>query len=121
VPELRAAHDRWHIASLPELAGIKRAFDIVLLCAVWYHLSPAERAAAWPRVAGLCKGLVLLSLRHGPAPAERPAFEACPDGEARLAAQHGLKEIARHRHGSLQAQNHAAGVTWTWLALEQIM
>ncbi|MEL7099452.1 MAG: class I SAM-dependent methyltransferase [Pseudomonadota bacterium] len=119
VPELRTSHDRWHTAALPDLADVDGRYDLLLLCAVWHHLRPEDRAAAWPRLAALCadNAVVLMSLRHGPTPADRPGFAVDPSTEAAHATAYGFTEITRNHHGSIQRGNISAGVTWTWLAL----
>jgi len=91
----------------------------VLLSAVWAHLPGALRAEAFANLARLLVpgGILALSLRHGPSPADRSTYPASAREVRALAAEQGLQAIL-HRHAdSMQAGNRAAGVTWTWPAL----
>jgi 2-polyprenyl-3-methyl-5-hydroxy-6-metoxy-1,4-benzoquinol methylase len=70
----------WLDDSLPELSRVSkrdRAFDVVMLTAVWMHLDEQQRRRAMVRVAALVRpgGLMTLSLRHGLVPAGRRMFE----------------------------------------------
>jgi SAM-dependent methyltransferase len=111
----------WLADSLPGLhatAARGMPFDLVLASAVWMHLDAGERQQALPRVAALMKphGLFILSLRHGPAPANRRMFEVTAEETIRLARQHGLAIAFRIRTASVQAANRDAGIAWSWLA-----
>lgn len=109
---------------LPELAVLLsrgQTFDCVMLTGVWSHLDKAERVRAMPNMARLLRpeGLLIMSIRHGPAPAARPTFEASADEALALAAREGLTPILNLESASVQACNQAAGVTWTRLALRR--
>lgn len=58
----------WVEDRLPGLASVSGPFDLILLSAVWQHVSPEDRAAAFARLTGLLPpgGLLLISLRLGP-------------------------------------------------------
>jgi SAM-dependent methyltransferase len=67
---------RWLDDRLPAFATTTRlglSFDAVLLSAVWMHLAPADRPRALRKLVGLLRpgGVLLISLRHGPAEPER--------------------------------------------------
>lgn len=105
-PELRLEGQRRHAAldlewvddALPELAGLRakgRAFDVIMLTAVWMHLDAAERASGMASLAALLapQGRILMSLRHGPVPPGRRMFEVSADETFALAAGHGLSRL----------------------------
>lgn len=55
------------LPDLPKVAALKQSFDLVLLSAVWMHLTPAERDCTLPVLSSLMapKALLVLTLRHG--------------------------------------------------------
>jgi len=111
----------WVDDGLPALArlGADAAFDLVLLSGVWHHLDAGERRLAMPRLAALLApgGRLLLSLRHGPLADGRRLFAIDPAEVRRLAEAAGLATLLETTGDSIQAENRAAGVTWTFLAL----
>ncbi len=129
VAELRAAGQarhgaavRWTDDRLPALETVRAGgerFDLILLSAVWQHLDAPARAEATPVLAGLLApgGLLILSLRHGPGAPTRPVFPCAPEETIGLAATAGLSLRRRAEVASVQAENIANGVRWTWLAL----
>ena len=92
-------------------------FDVVMLTAVWIHLDPQQRREAMPRVASLLRpgGVLLLTLRHGPAPpGRRLLFETSADETIALAGVHGLHLALKVEH---QPDFYGRPeVTWTSLA-----
>jgi SAM-dependent methyltransferase len=61
---------------LPELSLLGRhgiSFDLLMLNAVWQHVAPSDRERAFRKIAGLVKssGLLVITLRLGPAPGDR--------------------------------------------------
>lgn len=111
----------WIDDSLPDLvkvAACLESFDMVLVAAVWHHLAPRERMVAMSRIARLLKNgaILVMSIRHGPSPANRRAFEVSADETIDLAISYGLKKMLETRTASAQQINQKAGVTWTWLA-----
>ncbi len=113
----------WIDDSLPGLAKMasrKASFDLVLVSAVWHHLSPGERIAAMSRMAPLMKAgaTLVMSIRHGPSPANRRVFEVSADETIDLALSHRLRLIENAQTPSQQLLNRQAGVTWTWLVFE---
>lgn len=90
---------RWLDDRLPSLNivhGLGLSFDLVLLSAVWQHVAPTDRPRAFRKLVTLMKpgALLLLSLREGPAPPDRPMFEVSLGEIEALARLHGL-EILR--------------------------
>lgn len=109
----------WIDDRLPALAGLDgRTFDGVLLIAVWQHLPFASREAAMTRLAAMTapRGVLLMSLRHGPGAPGRPVYPCDPAETVGQAAALGLGLLHREEAPSLQEGNRAMGVTWTWLA-----
>ena len=113
----------WIDDSLPRLVKLTRRnaqFDLVLLTAVWMHLDEEQRREAMPRAASLVKprGVMIMSLRHGPVVPSRRMFEVSAAETISLAASVGLRSVLNVRASSVQKANQAAGVTWTRLAFE---
>jgi SAM-dependent methyltransferase len=96
-------------------------FDLVTLTAVWAHLDHRQRAIAIPNIAALMRhgGRLIMSVRDGWTPRERPTWDARPEETIRLAEAEGLKLVLQTTTDSIQALNRANGVTWTWLAFER--
>ncbi len=110
----------WIEDYLPHLARLMRRgnrFDVVMLTAVWIHLDRLQREEAMPTVASLLRpgGVLLMTLRHGPAPpGRRHLFETSADETIALAGVHGLHVTAKVEH---QADFYGRReVTWTSLA-----
>lgn len=112
---------RWSDDSLPALASLTGAYDLILLTAVWMHLDASERAQAMPRLASLLRpgAALILSLRHGPVPPGRRMFAVGADETASLAATAGLTEIRRLTQSPVLPRNIAEGITWTRLAFRK--
>lgn len=106
------------------LPGLERTiatgFGFCLINGVWQHLTEPERAMALPRIARLLapSGQMVISLRHGPGAPGRPALPISVKTTLALAAQAGLTVCDKVQTQSLQPGNQRAGVTWTWLMLE---
>ncbi len=111
----------WLDDSLPDLAILRtrrKAFDFVMLSAVWMHLDEDERRRAMPNVSALlCDGAMLvMSLRYGPVPEGRRMFDVSADETMQLANAHGLRNVLNVQTESVQRGNRRAGVTWSRLA-----
>jgi SAM-dependent methyltransferase len=111
----------WLGDSLPALEGIahrKRAFGLVMLTAVWMHLDEEERRAALPVVASLLApdGVLIMALRHGPAPQDRVMFAVSAEETIALAGSLGLRCILNVASESKLASNRESGVTWSRVA-----
>lgn len=84
----------WLDDGLPGLSKVQGApFDVVLLSAVWMHIPPAERAAAFRRLAALTvsAGSLYISLRMGPGDPSRGIWPVDAEEVGRLATAQGLK------------------------------
>jgi SAM-dependent methyltransferase len=111
----------WVDDSLPELDVIRsmnRAFDIIMLTAVWMHLDASERPRAMRTVSSLlrAKGLMLMTLRHGPIPQGRHMFDVTAEETVQLATACGLRLVLSLRRESIQEANRENGVVWTRFA-----
>ncbi|MFI0968235.1 class I SAM-dependent methyltransferase [Streptomyces sp. NPDC021080] len=110
----------WVDDALPELPGLtaqERRFDLILLTAVWMHLDERQRTSAMARLVSLLEseGRVVLSLRHGPAPAGRRMFPVSAEETISLAQSHGLDVV----HQAQREDPHGRpGVAWTYLGLQ---
>ena len=86
---------RWLDDRLPALANVHRlglSFDLIWLSGVWMHMPPEDRPRAMRKLATLLKpgGRMMLTLRHGPAPADRPMWPVDVHEAERLGVDHGL-------------------------------
>ncbi|OCW55761.1 class I SAM-dependent methyltransferase [Hoeflea olei] len=128
VAELRRAGQRlhpdcaidWVDDRLPALERLgTRGFGLVLANGVLHHLDADAQGRALMRMAELTApgGLAIAALRHGPAPADRPGWPVDVEALLAVAQAGGLALARRVDKGSIQPQNWAVGVTWTWLAL----
>ncbi len=107
-----------HLPRLDRLRALGERFDLLLLTAVWMHLDAAERAAGMPALASLMAegGQAVMSLRHGPVPAQRRMFDVSADETIALAAAHGL---ACHYKGTRADVQGRDGVSWSVVALQR--
>ena len=113
----------WIDDQLPGLASVLargQRFETIMLIAVWMHLDEEERRIAMANVACLLapRGVIIMTLRHGPVPAGRRMFAVTGEETIALARSHGLRAVLDSHSLSAQAVNRAAGVTWTSLAFE---
>ncbi len=86
---------RWLDDRLPALANVHRlglGFDLIWLSGVWMHIPPEDRPRAMRKLATLLKpgGRMMLTLRHGPAPPDRPMWPVDAHEVERLGIDHGL-------------------------------
>jgi len=110
---------RWIDDRLPDLTAVHRlglAFETVLVNAVWMHVVPTERARAFRKLVTLLKpgGLLIVTLRHGPADPERPMWPATSGEIEALARSHGLS-VARIT--TSDDSQDRAGISWTSVCL----
>ncbi len=113
----------WLDDQLPDLSQTlaqNETFDLVLLSGVWHHLTADERKIAMPGIRRLTAdgGRLILSLRHGPGVPDRPAYPVPPEETMTLAEAHDFRLIHRTTASSLQEENKAAGVSWTWVVFD---
>lgn len=103
-----------HLPGLPSVTGAR--FDAILAIGVLHHLMPRDQTEAIRTMARLLRpgGKLILSLRHGPCPTDRPGFTICAEDIVKTAEQTGLHKAHLSHRGSIQDGNRRAGVTWTW-------
>lgn len=58
---------KWLDDTLPELKQVRTSFDLILVSAVWMHLTPEQQRQSIQRIAQLLnpKGIWVVTLRHG--------------------------------------------------------
>ena len=115
---------RWVADGLPDLARLPdpdMRYDLILASGVWMHLDADERRQAMPRVASLLapRGVLAISLRHGPVPPGRRMFPVSAAETSAGASAEGLARLVRLERASIQETNRAVGVTWTHLAFRR--
>ena len=113
----------WLDDSLPDLPLLSQrgeAFEVVMLTAVWMHLDEQQRRRAMPRVAVLVRpeGLLMISLRHGPAPQGRRMFEVGAAETVGLASEQGMTCV-QHLETADRLLNRP-GVTWDRLTFRKV-
>jgi len=116
----RGSGIRWIDDRLPGLEAVHAlglSFDVVLLSAVWQHVAPSDRPRAFRKLATLLKpgGLLVVTLRHGPAPPDRPMHGVSVGEVEALARAHGLavsRVASRERDARLRP-----GVSWTTVCM----
>lgn len=115
----RCGAARWIDDRLPHLSAIEGRFDLILLSAVWQHLDAPDRGVAVPRLTELLApgGVLILSMRHGRGGAGRAVFSCRPEETIEQAEAVGLTLRRRTEAPSVQPENAANGVNWTWLVL----
>ena len=110
---------RWLDDRLPGLNAthaLALSFDLILLSGVWQHVAPQDRQRGFRKLATLLKpgGLLIVTLRHGPASSDRPMYDVTTGEIEALARNHGLA-IARVAPASDALGR--PGVAWTTLAM----
>lgn len=101
--------------------ALGETFDLILMHAVWMHLTEAERIEGMTNVASLLApgGRIAMSLRHGEVPEGRRMFDVTGAETIALAAEHRLSNLMQDRADSIQAENRAKQIEWTKLVFEK--
>ncbi len=109
------------LPAIPNVMARGETYDLILMHAVWMHLTEAERADGMANLAQLLLpgGRIAMSQRHGPVPKGRRMFEISGEETIALAAQHGLTNLYHERAESIQAENRANQIEWTKLVFEK--
>ncbi len=110
----------WEADRLPGLEKLlKRGVlaDLIWLSAVWMHVAPADRRRAFRKLVTLLKpgGRLIMSLRQGPLPFDRPMHVVTSDEVERLAIEHGLNVRAITRSADAAGR---ADISWTGIVLD---
>lgn len=108
----------WIDDQLPDLGRVSGPFDVVLLSAVWQHVLPEVRAAAFARLTGLLApgGLLLISLRLGPPDLARDMHPVSVEEIRGLATETGL---IRLREAPLPDRMGRSAISWVTTALRR--
>ena len=114
-PAIRWLNDRLPGLSAAHALGL--SFDLILLSAVWQHVAPAERPRAFRKLVTLMKpgALLIVSLRDGPAPPDRPMFEVSLGEIEALARINGLEMLRAVPSGDGQGR---ADISWTHVVMK---
>ena len=110
---------RWIDDQLPDLAVASRLglrFDLLWLSAIWQHVPPVQRPRAFRKLVAVLKpgGLLLVTLRHGPADPERAMHPVSVAEIEQLARAHGLAIVRTEARADQQGR---PDVSWTAMAL----
>ena len=72
---------------------LQTKFDLILLSAVWMHITLSERQRIFRKLSSLLKpnGKIVISLRHGPSPDSREMNPVSSPELAAFATQYGLQ------------------------------
>jgi len=92
----------WLNDTLPKLVKVKeKTFDIILVSAVWMHLSPQEQTQSLQTISSLLNdnGYLIITLRHGDFSDVRTAFEMDSNRTIDEAKQLGLSLILSDYEG----------------------
>lgn len=118
-----SANITWLDDRLPELAKLQshEPFGMILLCGVWQHIEENARHVAMAALGRLAApdGLMIMSLRHGPGAPGRRVFPISSENTIAAAGRSGFTSVRRLQTESIQPENRAAGVYWTWLAFRK--
>jgi SAM-dependent methyltransferase len=111
----------WLVDSLPELPLVLCSgsrFDLILLSAVWMHLTNPERSIAMGNLSKLCapRGILVITLRH-PVDHLRGMNEASGEEISALAAQNHLEILQRFTTEDALGRTE---VTWSFIVLTPI-
>ena len=85
----------WVDSALPELSSLEKGpFDLILISAVWMHLSPSDRPRAFQRVSSLLSpgAILAMTMKDGPRDEDFPIYPV-PAGELEFLARENRMEI----------------------------
>jgi 2-polyprenyl-3-methyl-5-hydroxy-6-metoxy-1,4-benzoquinol methylase len=84
------------LPNLTKVVGLQQSYDLVLLSAVWMHLTTQQRALTLPVLASLMApdALLVLTLRHGDFSDGRQSYPVSADEILQLIQQHHLPMTA---------------------------
>lgn len=110
----------WIDESLPGLDTLLRqgsSFDLILLSAVWMHVSPVDRPRAFRKLVSLLKpaGILAITLRHGSDDPDCPMFDTSIDELEYLAKSHGMSVLHSDTEPDHLGRNE---ITWHHVAFK---
>ncbi|MCM2392733.1 class I SAM-dependent methyltransferase [Streptomyces albipurpureus] len=108
----------WLGDALPKLSLLEGTFDLLLLSAVWMHLTTDERPRAMARLSELLApgGRMVVTLRHGPPPRDRRMFDVSALETVELALRYGLRLVYQGGGGDRLGRDE---VHWSQLVFEK--
>lgn len=110
----------WINDELPSLAYTpeSQTFDLILLSAVWMHLSPQQQADSWPQLIQRLKpdGLLVFTLRVGEFNDGRSSYNVDPKRLTECANAHGLTLLKSSTTGD---KLNREGITWQTLVFNR--
>ncbi len=109
------------LPGIPHVLAREETYDLILMHAVWMHLTEQERMDGMANLARLLApgGRIAMSQRHGPVPQGRRMLDVTGEETIALAAKYGLINLFNQRAGSIQAENRANHIEWTKLVFEK--
>jgi SAM-dependent methyltransferase len=115
-----AANIRWFNDQLPLLATLPKTqtFDLILLSAVWMHLTPKEQADSWPQLIKHLRpeGLLVFTLRLGEFTDGRSGYPVDLEQLNKTADEYGLTLVKTSTHlDKLKREN----ITWQTLVFQR--
>ncbi len=112
---------RWLDDALPEQEKVLRSkltFDLIWLSAVWMHVPLSARARAFRKLVSVMSpgGSMMLTLRQGLSPSDRPMEPATAADVEMLARRHGLQTVCSECIPDILERD---GIAWEviWLRL----
>ncbi|WP_168427310.1 class I SAM-dependent methyltransferase [Candidatus Colwellia aromaticivorans] len=108
----------WLNDTLPKLEKVKgKIFDIILVSAVWMHLSPQEQTQSLQTISTLLNDndYLIITLRHGGFSDTRTAFEMDANRTIHEAKQLGLSLILSNHEGDKISRDN---VSWHTLCFK---
>jgi SAM-dependent methyltransferase len=109
----------WLQDAMPALSKVSGTYDFVVLSAVWMHVPPASRAAAFSRLVDLTAphGRIYMTLRLGAGDVDRAMWSVDANEIKGLAGARGLKVIDLGKQPDLLGRD---GVTWQTLVVARL-
>lgn len=117
----------WLDDHLPELERTRMAasqqgvtFEFILMSAVWMHLAPQLRATSFKNLMGLLAegGILAVTLRCGPLPAEREMYEVTEEEIWQLSVAYGATVL---RSLTAPDQSGRSEISWIQMALQKVL
>jgi SAM-dependent methyltransferase len=83
------------LPALTKVYKLNLRFDLILVSAVWMHISPGLRERSFRKLVNLLKpgGTLILTLRHGPSPDERIMYPAESEEIYQLANRYAIDVV----------------------------
>ncbi len=110
----------WLNDSLPSLYHTKERneqYDLALLISVWQHIPKGEKHSSLTSLRSIIRnsGTLIISVRNGPGSSKRKCYPTSAKETINIARQCGFNLVTNREANSVQKNNQAANVTWSWL------